>query len=496
MYGALVFMRFENLSWDKALDSYLQMAGLMGLSVTEDAAKKVHAAPKDKFGEVANVTPLGLEFEHETPNGTPLDKGMMLVLGSDPPDVIVAMLGCCDARRYLLTQIAGKSDGVPSNIREDGRYQWKYADLAYKRWVEAFGEADVLKAAETVRTSTKTAKSGSVINPPSIGALRGDPYDAFQDILVRNSPRGYVRAVLAFNENIDTTGGLDAAYQKLTSAYGGEAAVLDKAAKMASRSGTYSSAYPLVTFPSEMKYLMGVLDGSVQLPTPKAPKVPTRSAPTPTAGPTSAPMPCSPSTAAPRGKGSAIHPNAESAACGQQPLASGPSNSGDIQQPSPTGKTTELQNPPPVVDSVPSINQVKKDPIESPNPVTGQQSLRIALRVTTVDEISLAAVNEGRDIHATVLSALPSTVIPVGTDLYLKAAIKPQIAHSNGNVIWVSLTADYAVLGGKHVTLTSQAETVFLAAGRALRPGMPTVGGASVIPPNKALLLAVYVVGK
>jgi hypothetical protein len=485
MYGALMFMRFEEMPWDQAEHSYLEMAGLMGLSLTEDVDKKVHAAPKDKFGVVVSVTPFGLEFEHETPNGVPIDRGLMPAAGSRPSTVMIAMLGCCDARRYMLTQFATASGGALYDA-EPGRYQWKFADQAYKRWVEAFGEADVLKAADTVRTSTKTVRTGSIIDPHSIGALRGDPVTAFQDILVRNSPRGYVRAVLAFNQKLDTTSALDTAYQKLTAAYGGEPAVLEKATRLASRSGTYASAYPAVMLPSEMKYLTGVLDGSMQVAAPKTATPPSPLAPSSIsdAPPT---VPCSPPPAAPRGKGSPITPNVNPAGT--------PCTSGTTHSSLPT-VAAEPRNPPSIAQ--PIAPPVATNPVQpaSQIPAAGQRPIRVTSEVTTVDQIDLVAANEGRDIHAKVVNAFPRTIMPIGTDIYLKAAIQPQLGNSHGRSIWVSLVPDYAVLDGKHVPLNSNLHlTVFLIAGSAVRPGMTTVGGASVVPPNKEMRVDFYVGG-
>ncbi|HEX6949441.1 MAG TPA: hypothetical protein VF127_07560, partial [Nitrospira sp.] len=89
-----------------------------------------------------------------------------------------------------------------------------------------------LEASRLVRTATKRATSSDVMNPSAIGATRGVPLSSFQDVLARKNPRGYLRAALLVNENLDTTAAVDASYKKLVSA-GDETAYLEAAKKMA-----------------------------------------------------------------------------------------------------------------------------------------------------------------------------------------------------------------------------------------------------------------------
>jgi hypothetical protein len=268
VYGALLLMRFEKLSWTIAKDDYATMAALMGASLTESVDKKIHGALKNGERYITDVASLGVESAHEADLRTLMTKGMTPAQSSYPTDVMAAMLGCCDTRRYLLTLLA--ADGPRGKS-----YDWQYAATAYKRWSLALGEPEVLKAAEAVRTAPKRAYDADVYNPQQIGAMRAVPYSTFQDILVRNNPRGYVRAVLSFNENLDTAAAIDAAYQKLVSSYGDK--LEETATKLAGRTGALSQ-YPHVTAPSEMKTMMGMLSGTLEFAGQKDVKVPATAA--------------------------------------------------------------------------------------------------------------------------------------------------------------------------------------------------------------------------
>ena len=158
-----------------------------------------------------------------------------------------------DDRRYLLWLLTDQNRRGSELIHET---KWQYAVSAYQRLVLAFGEPDVLQAARAVRTATKRATSSDVMDPKAIGATRGVPLSSFQDVLARKNPRGYLRAALVFNENLDSPAAVDAAYKKLIST-GDENAFLEAAKKMAAGRpnlgyrGELGSIKEMVTAPPE-----------------------------------------------------------------------------------------------------------------------------------------------------------------------------------------------------------------------------------------------------
>ena len=85
-----------------------------------------------------------------------------------------------------------------------------------------------------VHAATKRLLSGSIMNQQTLGATRNDPFEAFEDILARKDPRGYVKATIAFNENLFAPASVDVdvAYQKLI-AQSGEDKVLEAARTLA-----------------------------------------------------------------------------------------------------------------------------------------------------------------------------------------------------------------------------------------------------------------------
>src|SRR5581483_11687563 len=81
-------------------------------------------------------------------------------------------------RGYLLGLLTAENrPGWRTHI--DQATKWQYAGVTYRRFGIAFGEQDVLQAAHSVRTATKRATSGGVMDPKAIGATRSDPYEAF-----------------------------------------------------------------------------------------------------------------------------------------------------------------------------------------------------------------------------------------------------------------------------------------------------------------------------
>jgi hypothetical protein len=115
-----------------------------------------------------------------------------------------------------------------------GLTKWVVARNTADGLIHAFGRDDVLDASRKVRLSTKRLITGSIIDQQTIGATRNELWPAFEDILARKNPRGYVRAMVAFQQNVQSPGSVDvdAAYAKLTAAQN-EELMLAAAKKMA-----------------------------------------------------------------------------------------------------------------------------------------------------------------------------------------------------------------------------------------------------------------------
>jgi hypothetical protein len=278
MYGAMLLLRYDKFPWPEAVAEYNRMAELLGSRSVESAAQKVHAAPKDKFGNIVRSEALGLTPMRRSlkkgPSGADVEdnealapEGAILVLSDKPLRAFVALATSGDARGYLLRLAA--EDAVNhvqqlKKIDERKSFDWRYAGASYRRWVNSFGESTILKVADQVRGSRKRLESGNLAAPASIGATRLQPYLAFQDILIHNDVRGYVRAILSFNQNLDSAEAVNSAYQKLVSEHG-EKGILDVAQRMAARSGPAMASYPNPTYTSEFTMLSGLLGGSLQL---------------------------------------------------------------------------------------------------------------------------------------------------------------------------------------------------------------------------------------
>lgn len=165
-----------------------------------------------------------------------------------------------DDRRYLLYLLTYQNQ--PKPLVSKAATQWAFAETAYNRLLIAFGEQDVLHAAHLVRTATKRMTSGTVMDQKAIGATRNEPWEAFEDILARKNPRGYVRSALIFSENLDSPAAVDVAYKKLVST-SDEAEVLEAARKM-------TAEKPHFAYKDELEYLKKVLNGSLTFDKPAA----------------------------------------------------------------------------------------------------------------------------------------------------------------------------------------------------------------------------------
>jgi hypothetical protein len=250
-YGALLYLRDGDLKPAEAQFAYCSVTKVLGASVAELAAQKVLLAPKDRDGNL--VQRAGLPRGEAVNDLTPMPDGVIGVYRGKLR-AFEKLMTQDDDRRYLLSLLA------PLNRDQRGvldmATQWCFADSVYNRYVAAFGLTAVLQAAHAVRVTPKRMKDGWVLDTKAIGSTRFEPYPAFQDVLSRSEPRGYVKAMLTFGQNLYSATEIDGAYLRLSAAHG-ENAVLDAARKMA-------AARPDLTAGSDLQTLLGMLGENVQ----------------------------------------------------------------------------------------------------------------------------------------------------------------------------------------------------------------------------------------
>jgi hypothetical protein len=254
-------VRLQEIPWDDALSEYGGMLKVLGDDAIRKAVQQVRAAPKGSGGflrvsvqEPIKLTPSGNEVPDPS---VPQPEGVIGFVSS-PIQAVERLAIQGDDRRYLLWLLTRNRPSRSSTI--DLATMWQYADTTYRQFVIAFGEQDVLQAARLVRTATKRMTSGGVMDPAAIGATRSDPYRAFEDIVTRKNPRGYVRAILAVKRNLKTAADVDAAYKSFVAA-SGETAVLAAAKKMAAKE-------PNANYDGDLDMLTSVLNGSLSLDKP------------------------------------------------------------------------------------------------------------------------------------------------------------------------------------------------------------------------------------
>jgi hypothetical protein len=258
-YAAMLYFRFGHVPIDAAFANIATMVKLLGLDAVESAARLVMAAPKTHEGglvvnvpEPIKIGPGGNKLRDDT---VPAPQNVIGSFGGQL-SAFEALATRGDDRRYLLALAADNVD-VPRNpSRHIGK--WDRAANTYQQYVYAFGEPQVIAAAHQVRVATKRMTDGSVMDPKAIGSTRTTPFSAFQDVLARKDPRGYVRSMLAFNRGVKSKAELDSAYRDFV-ATNGETTVLETARKMA-------AGRPDLEL--DFDQLGGALNGSISLDTP------------------------------------------------------------------------------------------------------------------------------------------------------------------------------------------------------------------------------------
>ncbi len=258
VYFPAMCVRYQEIPWDDAFSEYDGMLKALGEDAIRKAVQQVRAAPKAGGGllqvtakEPIKLTPSG----NKVPDASVAEPEGVIGYVPNPIRAVERLATQGDDRRYLLWLLTQNKPSRSSTI--DQPTKWQYADTTYRQFVIAFGEQDVLQASRQVRTATKRMTSGGVMDPAAIGATRPDPYRAFEDIVTRKNPRGYVRALLAVKRNLKTAADVDAAYKSYVSA-SSESAVLTAAGKMAAKE-------PNANYDGDLDTLTSALSGSLSL---------------------------------------------------------------------------------------------------------------------------------------------------------------------------------------------------------------------------------------
>ncbi len=231
-YGTLLYYRWEKMPMPQAGNVYQTFARLVGADAARAAAKQVRDAPKDAQGLLVVTAKPPVKTGPGGSQVTDYDVPMPdTVIGTwaSPVTAMEILATRGNARTYLLFLLREQNE---NGTRVDRVTQWNFAEMAYNRLRLAFGEPSVLEAAERVRTAKKRMTSNTVMNQEAIGASRNAPTEAFEDILARKDPAGFVKIALLFSGNIDSAAALDAAYRKFV-ADNGETNVLAAAKRLA-----------------------------------------------------------------------------------------------------------------------------------------------------------------------------------------------------------------------------------------------------------------------
>lgn len=123
------------------------------------------------------------------------------------------MLGDGNPRNYILTAI------VDEAWNEQATGLLREADRMYKYLVAAYGTKAVTAAAEQVRRADKN-EYDFIKDTKALGVQRNRRHLALEDLLSNKDPKGHVRAILAFHDNLTSAPEVDAAYARLISAQG------------------------------------------------------------------------------------------------------------------------------------------------------------------------------------------------------------------------------------------------------------------------------------
>lgn len=259
-YAAYLYARYYKISISDAEKSNAAMMELLGRDVVTAAARKVIDAPKSDKGNMVLTAPRPVKVG---PGGSEVEDSSVPEpanpIGAYPSPILTfgKLISQDDDRRYLLYLLTSQHRIDSTTV--DRVNQWPWAAGSYARLVAAFSEKEVLEAAHKVRTAKKAYVGSRVLDPDAIGSTRAVPFNAFEEILVRKNPRGYVRAALAFSRSLDSVKAIDTAYQTIVA--GQEEAYLTAARRRA-------KDRPNVTSSSEFRSMENLLGAAPEVEKP------------------------------------------------------------------------------------------------------------------------------------------------------------------------------------------------------------------------------------
>jgi len=282
-YGVYLYFRNAGITLQHAKATYADMVTVLntptlsGKKLVEDAVEEVRTAPKtpDKKLFTKYPTPFKLSPSGEKiPDyDVPMPKNISGFFTNQ--QMQFEALACqYDTHAYLLYMLKIRYfDNQRNGHLKPETTKWSFAQSCYRALANSFGEQKVLDIAEKVRTATKrqATRTITIMDPASIGATRNEPVEAFDDILSRSDPVGYVKAALAFNQNINDPGSVDVneAYKKFVATTGGgdEKALLAAAKRCTVGDLHWVANNPSFGYPTELIRIQNELT----TPTPEKP---------------------------------------------------------------------------------------------------------------------------------------------------------------------------------------------------------------------------------
>jgi hypothetical protein len=205
-YVRMLMLRYERRSPKEATEELERLIAVAGARAVEQAAARVQAAAGPRRVDLID---LGDGGGRDEPHRA---FRRVLLTSTDNP------------RLYILDQLAV----------ELGRQNMPTVQALLERAVLAYGSDAVDRAARTVRAAPSKPDdlkykydypdlSTEWVGESSLNSVKRAV--AFQDLLARDDPRGYVRMMLAMNRELDDRDAIEAAYRGLAARHGEDALV-------------------------------------------------------------------------------------------------------------------------------------------------------------------------------------------------------------------------------------------------------------------------------
>ncbi|MEJ1962676.1 MAG: hypothetical protein WDO56_14475 [Gammaproteobacteria bacterium] len=258
-YAAMLYFRFGHVPQRAGFDIVAGMVKVLGADAVDRAANQVKAARKEHDGTLVTTFAPPLKTGpggQRVPDDTVPMPPYVIGLYVGQLKAFEALATRDDDRRYLLDLIAANTFNPGEKNFHLGK--WERATKIFDRYVWAFGEQEVLATARQVRLAVKRARDFAVMDPKALGSTRMEPYAAFEDVLARKDPRGYVRSMLAFSKDASSKADVDTAYRDFV-AGANEPKVLETAARISANRPELASGLDI---------LIKALNGSISVDKP------------------------------------------------------------------------------------------------------------------------------------------------------------------------------------------------------------------------------------